>query len=239
MKQYFKSILAVLALVIAVAYSASQNQNKGPTNASQRSDAGELASDASGDFDFYVLSLSWSPTYCTEKGNGATQEQQCTAKRPFAFVLHGLWPQNETGWPENCTGDYPERIDSNIADEMLDIMPSRSLVFHEWKKHGRCSGLSPENYFALSRKALAQVSIPDAFTNLASFKTVKPDDVEMAFKTANPKLQSNAIAVTCSNRYLREVRICMNKALSFRPCPEVDGQSCRAAKTIMPPVRGS
>ena len=226
-------------LIAAIAYSALQNQNGGQMNASKQSGTGELASTASGDFDFYVLSLSWSPTYCTEKGNGAAQEQQCTAQRPFAFVLHGLWPQNETGWPENCTGDYPERIDSNIADEMLDIMPSRSLVFHEWRKHGRCSGLSPETYFALARKALAQVSIPDAFTNLASFKTVAPIDVETAFIAANPKLQSNAIAVTCSNRYLREVRICMNKALSFRPCPEVDGQSCRAAKTIMPPVRGS
>src|SRR5215212_5317363 len=51
---------------------------------------------APGEFDFYVLSLSWSPSFCdaaSERGNsGRNQQAQCGG-RPFSFVVHGLWPQ--------------------------------------------------------------------------------------------------------------------------------------------------
>src|SRR5262245_819748 len=54
-----------------------------------------------GVFDYYLLALSWSPTYCAER-RGTAYDQQCDVRqgRPYAFVLHGLWPQNERGWPE-------------------------------------------------------------------------------------------------------------------------------------------
>jgi ribonuclease T2 len=58
---------------------------------------------APGEFDFYVLSLSWSPSFCeaaSERGNsGRSQQAQCGG-RPFSFVVHGLWPQYERGFPE-------------------------------------------------------------------------------------------------------------------------------------------
>ena len=41
----------------------------------------------------------------TERHAGATRggyEPQCNGPRPFSFVLHGVWPQFEKGWPENC-----------------------------------------------------------------------------------------------------------------------------------------
>jgi ribonuclease T2 len=189
------------------------------------------------DFDFYVLALSWSPTWCEERGNESDADMQCAAGRPFAFVVHGLWPQNERGWPEFCDGDQPERIDRGIADDMLDIMPSRDLVFHQWRKHGRCSGLSPQDYFALVRKAHAAISIPETYGRAAEWRNVRPGEIEAAFIANNPGLQSNAIAVTCSNRYLREVRICLDRDLGWRGCPEVDAKSCQTARTTMPPAR--
>jgi ribonuclease T2 len=225
--QRFKSILVVLALIGAVGYSAWQNQNKSQTPQTA----------ASGSFDFYVLALSWSPTFCAEQ-SGDDDKEQCGVGRPFAFVVHGLWPQNERGFPADCESQFGARIERSIADNMLDIMPSRDLVFHEWRKHGTCSGLSPEGYFALARKAKEQVTIPRQYVKLTNDTTVTPAEVERAFIGANPNLQQNAIAVTCSNRYLKEVRICMDKSLKFRACPEVDSKSCRAAKTVMPPVRG-
>ena len=230
MKQRLKSFFVILALVAAVGYSAWQNQN------ATRPDGSFQNSSAAGNFDFYVLSLSWSPSFCAEQG-GDDDAEQCGTGRPYAFVVHGLWPQNEAGFPANCESRFGARIDRSIADNMLDIMPSRDLVFHQWRKHGACSGLSPEAFFALTRQAKTKITIPRQYIKLADFTTVSPIDVERAFIGANANLAQNAIAVTCSNRYLKEVQICMDKSLRFRPCPEVDARSCRAAKTIMPPVR--
>ncbi len=229
MNPRLKSFAVIVALVAALGYSVWQNQNKsGQVGQTQTT---------SGTFDFYVLALSWSPTFCAEQSSG-DEKEQCGTGRPYAFVVHGLWPQNERGFPADCASQFGARIERGIADNMLDIMPSRDLVFHEWRKHGTCSGLSPENFFALTRKAKEQVTIPRQYLKLTDYLTVTPDEVERAFIGANASLQQNAIAVTCSNRYLKEVRICMDKNLRFRPCPEVDAKSCRAAKTVMPPVRG-
>ena len=61
-----------------------------------------------GDFDFYVLALSWSPSYCAIEGDGA-DPAQCANGRPYAFVVHGLWPQYEKGYPRDCeTSAAPE-----------------------------------------------------------------------------------------------------------------------------------
>ncbi len=52
---------------------------------------------AAGQFDFYVLALSWSPSYCEaaqERAPRQTTDQRC-AGRPFSFGVHGLWPQYE------------------------------------------------------------------------------------------------------------------------------------------------
>ena len=217
----------LIALAAALGYSAWQNQGtKNNQSAAESSD-----------FDFYVLALSWSPTFCVEQ-SGEDDKEQCSTGRPFAFVVHGLWPQNDRGFPSNCQSDFGSRIDGGIANKMLDIMPSRGLVFHQWRKHGTCSGLSPQDYFSFTREAKNKITVPDQFMKLADYKTIAPIEVERAFITANPTLQQNAIAVTCSKRYLKEVRICMDKSLTFRPCPEVDAKSCRAAKTVMPPTRG-
>lgn len=231
MSQRLKSILVILALIAAVGYSAWQKQAGNGFKQNQQTQA------APGDFDFYVLALSWSPTFCAEQ-SGDNNKEQCGIGRPYAFVVHGLWPQNERGFPADCDSQFGTRIDRSIADDMLDIMPSRGLVFHEWRKHGTCSGLSPEAFFDLTRKAREQVTIPRQYVKLTDYTSVAPADVERAFISANPTLQQNAIAVTCSNRYLKEVRICMDKSLAYRPCPEVDAKSCRAQKTVMPPVRG-
>ena len=100
-----------------------------------------------GQFDFYVLALSWSPSFCeatAERGRNPPREQ-CGA-RPYSFVVHGLWPQYERGFPSDCQVPAP-RLDRNIMSSMLDMMPAPRLVYHEWDKHGTCSGLSARAYF--------------------------------------------------------------------------------------------
>jgi ribonuclease T2 len=194
---------------------------------------------APGQFDFYVLALSWSPSYCEaaqERGRERRQDQQC-GPRPYSFVVHGLWPQYEKGFPQYCQVPAP-RLNRNIVSSMLDLMPSPRLIFHEWDTHGTCSGLPPHAYFETIRKARALVKIPDRFIELADYTMVTPNEVEEAFVKANPDLPRDAISVTCDSRRLSEVRICMSKGFGFRACPELERRACRRDKLVMPPVRG-
>jgi ribonuclease T2 len=190
-----------------------------------------------GQFDFYVLALSWSPSFCEAAGErGTPPQQQCGARR-YSFVVHGLWPQYDKGYPEFCQQPAP-RLDRNIVSSMLDLMPAPRLIFHAWEKHGTCSGLSPTAYFENVRKVRALVKIPDAYLEPKELLTVAPDEVEEAFVKANPGLARDAVTVTCDSRRLSEVRVCVGKDLSFRACPEIDARACRRDKVVMPPVRG-
>ncbi len=189
-----------------------------------------------GEFDFYVLSLSWSPSFCDAAGDRASRQAEC-GERPYSFVVHGFWPQYEKGFPEYCQQPSP-RLDRNIVSSMLDLMPAPRLIFHEWDRHGTCSGLPPRAYFETVRKARAIVKVPPEYLDIKSELTVTPTGVEEAFIKANPGLTPAAMAVGCDNKRLREIRICMNRDLAFRECAEVERRSCRRDKLVMPPVRG-
>jgi len=122
-----------------------------------------------GQFDFFVLSLSWSPSFCAasqERSPEAAARQQQCGERPYSFVVHGLWPQYEKGFPEFCQVPAP-RLDRNIVSSMLDLMPAPRLIFHEWDRHGTCSGLSARAYFDTIRKARAVVKIPDDYIDVS------------------------------------------------------------------------
>jgi ribonuclease T2 len=215
-------LISLALILVSAGYAAAQDRRQ----------------NAAGEFDFYVLSLSWSPSFCeaaTERGNSGRSQVQC--ERPFSFVVHGLWPQYERGFPEYCQRPSP-RLDRNIMSSMLDLMPAPGLIFNEWDKHGTCSGLGARAYFENIRKARAAVKIPEEFLQLSESKSISPDALEAAFIKVNPGLSSSAISVTCSSRRLSEVRVCMSKDLQFRACEEIDRRACRRDEVVMPPVRG-
>ena len=214
------SAALIVALLLAPSPLAAQDQRQ----------------NAPGQFDFYVLSLSWSPSFCEAAGERGTPPQQQCGTRPYSFVVHGLWPQYEHGFPEFCEVPAP-RLDRNTVSSMLDLMPAPRLIFQQWDKHGTCSGLSPAAYFETIRKVRATVKIPPEFVDLKEMLTVTPGEVENAFVKANPGLAHDALAVTCDSRRLGEVRICIGKDLRFRSCPETDARACRRDKVVMPPVR--
>jgi len=198
--------------------------------------AQELRQNEPGKFDFYVLSLSWSPSYCDAAGDRAQQQPECV-ERPRAFVVHGLWPQYEQGFPEFCQVPAP-RLDRNIISSMLDLMPAPRLIFRQWDRHGTCSGLAARAYFDTVRKARAVVKIPSEYLDLKSALTVTPNEVEQAFVQANPGLKPGAITVSCDAQRLREVRVCLSKELGFRDCAQTERRACRRDELVMPPVRG-
>lgn len=194
---------------------------------------------APGEFDFYVLALSWSPSFCeqaSERGSNTRSQQQCSG-RPYSFVVHGLWPQYERGFPDYCRRPAP-RLDRRIMTSMLDLMPAPGLIFSQWDKHGTCSGLEPRAYFETIRKARAGVKIPPEFLEVEAPKTITPAAIEEAFVKVNPGLSPSAISVSCDRARLSEIRICLSKDLQFRACEEIDRRACRRDQVVMPPTRG-
>ncbi|MBX3529975.1 MAG: ribonuclease [Rhizobiaceae bacterium] len=184
-------------------------------------------------FDFYVLALSWSPSFCAEEGLDAPN-LQCGTDRDFAFVVHGLWPQFERGWPEFCASREPQRVPEALARRLRDIMPSTGLVGGQWRKHGTCTGLSQEDFVTAIREAWDAVEIPSKYRTAVKTSQMDPDDIEAEFRAANPGMPAAGIAVSCRDRRLDEVRICLTKELGFRACPEIDERACRAASVQVP-----
>jgi ribonuclease T2 len=201
-------------------------------------DRSSFAGGKPGDFAYYVLALSWSPTYCETEARG---ERQCAGARPYAFVLHGLWPQYENGWPEACDIGGKPWVPRRVIDGMLDIMPAPGLVIHEYRKHGTCSGLSPDDYFALSRRLFEQIRIPARYLAPRKPVTVSPREIVTDFVKTNPALTPEMIAVSCGSRKrLHEVRICFSRKRAPVPCGANEDQAklCRLDEIVMPPVRG-
>ncbi|MBV1701775.1 MAG: ribonuclease T [Hyphomicrobiales bacterium] len=182
---------------------------------------------APGQFDFYVLSLSWSSGFCdtSPSGNG---RDQCAVGAHLGFVVHGLWPQNEHGFPSNCQqGTYVPRA---ALDSVKDLYPSTGLARYEWRKHGTCTGLSASAYFASVAAARQSVQIPPQFQAPQQAQTMSPVEVMRAFTAVNPLLRPGMLAVECRKGELTEVRICLTKDLhAFRACGEVARRACHAA----------
>jgi ribonuclease T2 len=197
-----------------------------------------------GKFDYYTMVMSWSPTHCVTAQEGR-DEDQC--KRldglRYGFVLHGLWPQYENGYPEACRIGRKPFVPKPVIDSMLDIMPSGGLVIHEYKLHGTCSGLDPANYYKLSRQLFTRVRIPERFRNPFETQFMSPSEVEAEFLQANPWLHPDMLAVTCGgpgNR-LRDVRVCLSREGKGRACGQNENQRklCRADQVHVPPVRST
>jgi ribonuclease T2 len=232
---------AVLMLVLALALLAivERGANGGPGD-----EGAPSGSNSPGDFDYYTLVMSWSPTHCASE-DGEDDREQCARRdgRRYAFVLHGLWPQHERGYPLNCPTRRKPYVPEPVIEAMGDIMPGRGLVIHEYRAHGTCSGLDPAGYYALSRRLFEKIAIPDRFVNPFETQFVGPDELVDELVEANPGLEPEMIAVTCGgpgNR-LRDVRVCFTKEGEFRACGEneTEGRVCRAQKMHVPPVRST
>lgn len=188
-----------------------------------------------GAFDYYVLSLSWSPTWCAIEGD-ARQSPQCEADADFGWVLHGLWPQYHRGWPAHCQSAHrpPSRA---MTAGMADIMGSPGLAWHQWKKHGTCSGLSAQDYFALSRSAWDGVNRPAVLRKLDRPVKLPARVVEEAFLKANPGLESDMLTITCRAGRIQEARLCLSMALEPVPCGRDLARDCAMKDALLDPVQ--
>ena len=239
-----RNIATIAAIVLAVILGAmlTPKAQRAADNADNFNEPG--GNNKPGDFDYYTLVLSWSPTYCAGRTTSKF-DPQCDRRgeRPYAFVLHGLWPQYIKGYPERCWTRERPFVPHRLINEMLDIMPNPKLVIHEYKRHGTCSGLNPKQYFSLSRKLYNSIKIPARYHRPTKAQTVSPETLEREFIALNPNISPKMIAVSCAgpgNR-LREVRICFTQTGKLRKCGrnEYQRRLCRARRMYVPPVRTS
>ena len=212
MSRRFLRFLAAAAGIVAGASAAAQ-------------EAREFRSGRPGEFDYYILALTWSPTFCAFEGSRKDRDQ-CEPGRRLGFVVHGLWPQLERGRLEDC--DAFARPPSRMAlDEAEGVFPSLGLARHEWRKHGACTGLSPAEYFRDTRRAFERLRIPEAFRYPAQDFRTSPRNLERAFADANPGLRADMISLRCRRGRLQEVRVCFERDLrAFRTCQTAGGSGC-------------
>ncbi len=227
--------LAVLMLVLAGCRNSS-NPASAPAsevaqariaNARAANDSGAAIPLPTGRFDYYLLTLSWSPEYC----HGRRNSSQCNGDHP-GFVVHGLWPQFQDGrWPSQCSS----APGLSNPSAMLDIMPSRRLIAHEWATHGTCSGLTANQYFRTVRRAYQSIKIPAALENPSQTSRQSAAEIKQLFTDANPGIRSAGIAISCHNRYLAGVEFCLSKTLQPITCQAV--RDCNARSIIVPSSR--
>jgi ribonuclease T2 len=207
-----KRLISILACVIAAGTSLDVEARR----------RGEEARGQPGVFDYYTLALSWSPSYCATRDD----PNQCAPGRQLGFVLHGLWPQYERGYPQNCSR---EPIAPAVRARYPNLFPSKKLMDHEWSKHGTCSGMDANGYFALSAKFKEQVRIPQPYLRPTSPVRTSYGDIIAHFRQANPGLARDAILPFCSanGRFLSEVRVCFDRNGGSRSCGEQDVKRSR------------
>ena len=181
------------------------------------------------------MSLSWSANWCVLEGD-ARNSPQCDASEDFGWILHGLWPQYERGYPEYCNTNArtPSRSDTNA---MTDIMGTAGLAWHQWRKHGVCTGLSSDDYYSLSREAYARITRPKVFRTLDRDITLPASVVEDAFLRDNPTLEADQITITCKSGYIQEARICLTRDLEFRDCGRDVVRDCTMTNAQFSPMR--
>lgn len=197
--------------------------------------AAQAEGERAGDFDYYVLSLSWSSAWCALEGD-ARDDPQCDRGRGLTFVLHGLWPQYEEGWPSFCRTVERDPPRSETA-AMADIMGGAGLAFYQWKKHGRCSGLSARDYYRTARQAYQRVAIPGFLQDVSRSLEVPATVIEDAFLEANPGLTRDEITITCKDGLIQEARVCLTPDLNFRRCGSDVIRDCRLSDALLEAVR--
>lgn len=178
-----------------------------------------LAQDRAGEFDHYLLALSWMPAFCTVEGD-RRMDARCASGTRLGWVVHGLWPQHAGGaWPEYCTTAQRNPSRRETAAE-TEIFGTPGAAWHQWNKHGRCTGLSSRDYFALTRAAFGALTLPEVFAAIDAPLIVAPEVIEAAFIEANTDFSPEMMITTCRDSSIVELRLCLNRDLAPRPCDE-------------------
>ena len=124
-----------------------------------------------------------------------------------------------------------------MTGDMADIMGSSGLAWHQWRKHGVCSGLEADAYYDLSRLAYDSVTRPDLLRRIDREVRLPAAVIEEAFLEVNPQLDADMVTVTCRANRIQEVRICLTRALEPRSCGADVIRDCTSPDALFSPMR--
>lgn len=184
-------------------------------------------------YDFLILSLSWSPTYCASNAKRA-ETVQCRNPANRGFVVHGLWPQARDGARLRCQGERSE-FSKALFERTLEVFPDLRLAQTQWQKHGQCFGFTPDAYLEMTAKAKSKVIIPENLRAIEAVLSLDPNIIRSGFVAANSGLLRDSLSISCRKSTLVEVLVCLKSDLSgFESCPQVAKRSCPAAMIGIP-----
>lgn len=250
--------LLVCSLVLAFVFAASQNNLASISKRFEidskivyRTRDYETTKDD--EFDYFMLSTQWPGTVCKHLTPYHTDLSK------DIFTIHGLWPSNYDGsYPQDC---YTEAKPFN-ASQIQSLLPDLRAFWtdykaaepsfweHEWNKHGTCASIIQSlknelSYFGSTLKVLSILDIP---SKLAKHGIVpdasKPYSVASIKEALNAEL-GGAPTITCSNGYIGELRLCLNKNMTVFNCgeanplymPNIENRNFECSTVIIPPVK--
>ncbi|TCJ41152.1 ribonuclease T [Parafrankia sp. BMG5.11] len=179
----------------------------------------------------YVLALSWAPEFCKGRERRAADAVQCSgANGRFGLVVHGLWPQGRSNWPQWCpTTRKPSPADIRAN---LCISPSARLQGRQWAKHGACMVRTPAAYAKVTRILYQGLRLPD-FDQLSKDPELNVGLIRRRFAAANPGWRADAVGVKLNQRgWLEELRLCYDRRFMPAPCGRRLGPPDRAPVRI-------
>jgi len=138
--------------------------------------------------------------------------------------VHGLWPQyaksrgagKQKGWqpwPQHCAlhaeAGAPPVLPPALLRRHFCAMPDARLMQCQWAKHGSCSGLEPEAWFAAIERLAARFAPPHP-----ERESLPAADLRRQMRQAHPGLQDRHLQVIRRNGRLREIRVCLDRSLN-------------------------
>ena len=178
--------------------------------------------ETAGDFDYYVFTLSWSPGFC-DTGGADKQPGQCARGAGDGFVVHGLWPNRADGPnPEDCAADASVTA---AALRLTDgVYPDEGLARYEYRKHGTCSGLDAQAYFAAVKSLRDAIFIPDFLNAPHEALRLAPGELDPRLHRRQPQSPGRRHGDRLPRRRVdRGARLRRQEPGRFRPMPEGRG----------------
>ncbi len=195
-----------------------------------------------GKFDFYLMSFTIAPSFCALSARYA-EKQECRGAtdagyRATPLTVHGLWPNRERVsvnlQPQYCAGPPLGQLSPSLREKLAHWMPgvADGLDRYEWRRHGACSGLTPEAYFSaavrLAERADATIGAVLRDGGMLGHE-VKVDDIVAAVAAKDSPLAA-AMVVSCrfpredggpSRAYVQEIRLVLTRDFAPEPAERV------------------
>ena len=181
----------------------------------------------SGNFDYYLFTLSWSPEYCHGHPNARNvaviiPDLSCTACGRSSTTVSGHRPvpaSQDYRIPPACSTSCPTRASSSMSGPRTAPAPASPRI----------------NISASS----ARLTTPSKFRRRWSAPAAPPPAVPTRLSRCSPtptlECLPTDIAVSCHNRYLSGVEFCLAKNLQPTTCQAV--RDCNANSIRIPAAR--